>query len=463
MPHAEIDKIIAMARRNGAIVFLDIQPGHSDVLTEARMLSSYLVLPDVHLGLDPEYNMTYRQVPCSAIGTLDAGAINEVSAFLAGVVREHRLPPKIVVVHRFTQAMVTNAHNITRRPEVQFVMNMDGFGSPAKKKIHIRLTSASILFSLPGSNSFTRSIRFRHPADATRRGPAPATIPGIHSISITNSHFMKKIIIAFDGTNYSAGAVSFAADLNKRSPILLVGSFLPQIDLSSSWSYAMGGAGLYNPLVEDFNAEAIEAHVHQFEKECNSEGIEWLVHKNPFDLAIPEIRKESRFADLLLIGGESFYRQYGMERPNEYLRMTLQEAECPVIVVPEDFPFPDRIMLAYDGSEDSVYAIRQFALQFPELARMPATLVYATTRKHSGLPEKDYILELCSRHFPDLTVKMLESTTRKQFGEWLNGHQTTLLVCGAFGRNDISMMFRRSFAAGAIVDHKIPVFIAHRS
>ncbi len=152
-----------------------------------------------------------------------------------------------------------------------------------------------------------------------------------------------------------------------------------------------------------------------------------------------------------------------MERPNEYLRMTLQEAECPVIVVPEDFSFPDRIVLAYDGSEDSVYAIRQFVLLFPELVKMPATLVYTTTKEHSGLPEKDYILELCARHFPDLTVKLLESTTRKQFGEWLNERPSSLLVCGAFGRTDLSMMFRRSFAAGAIIDHQFPLFIAHRS
>lgn len=274
---------------------------------------------------------------------------------------------------------------------------------------------------------------------------------------------MKKIVIAFDGTNFSEGALAFAAGLNKLSPVLLVGSFLPQIDLSSSWSYAVGGAGLYTPLLEDFNAEAIEDHIRRFEKACISEAIEWRVHKYPYDLAIPEIRKESRFADLLLIGGESFYHDYGSEQPNEYLRMTLQEAECPVMVVPEEFPFPDRVVLAYDGSEDAVYAIRQFVLLFPELAKMPATLVYATRKENGDLPEKDYILELCTRHFPDLTVKMLESTTKKQFGEWLNEHRSSLLVCGAFGRSDLSMMFRRSFAAGAIIEHQYPIFIAHRS
>jgi hypothetical protein len=274
---------------------------------------------------------------------------------------------------------------------------------------------------------------------------------------------MKKVVLAFDGTNYSEGSLAFAAGLNKQAPILLTGSFLPQIDLSSSWSYALGSPGLFNPTLEDFNGEVVEEHIRKFEKTCNAEGIEWRVHKYPYDMAMPEIRKESRFADLLVLGGETFYDRYGTERPNEYLKMALQEAECPVVVVPESFDFPSRIVLAYDGSEDSVYAIRQFALLFPEMAKWPATLVHTTAKEHGGLPEKDYILELCTRHYPDLTVKMLESSTRKQFREWLNEHPASMLVCGAYGRSDLSMMFRQSFAAGAINDHTYPVFIAHRS
>ena len=134
MPHTEIDRVIGMARRHQAVVFLDIQTGHSDALTETKALAGYLAMPDVHLGLDPEYNMTGGQIPCATIGTMDAATINAVSGYLAELVREKGLPPKILVVHRFTQAMVTNSQSITRRPEVQFVMNMDGFGSPAKKK-----------------------------------------------------------------------------------------------------------------------------------------------------------------------------------------------------------------------------------------------------------------------------------------------------------------------------------------
>ncbi|RPE08907.1 hypothetical protein EGT74_17975 [Chitinophaga lutea] len=134
MPHSQIDRVLTMARSAGAITFLDIQQGQSEALPEAMSLEKYLVQPDVHLGIDPEYAMKAGQVPCSVIGSLDAAAVNAVTVYLAALVQAHNLPPKVLVVHRFTQAMLTNYSSIVRRPEVQIVINMDGFGSPAKKR-----------------------------------------------------------------------------------------------------------------------------------------------------------------------------------------------------------------------------------------------------------------------------------------------------------------------------------------
>lgn len=133
MPFHQIDKILDMAKGINALVFLDIQVGHSTLQQEIPELRKYLVLPQVHLGIDPEYSMKGGEVPCSVVGTFDAADINYASEYLADLVRTEKLPPKILIVHRFTQAMVTNSQKIKTRPEVQVVMNMDGFGYPAKK------------------------------------------------------------------------------------------------------------------------------------------------------------------------------------------------------------------------------------------------------------------------------------------------------------------------------------------
>ena len=133
MPFSQIDSILKMAADIHAIVFLDIQVGLSTLQEEIPTLEKYLRMPQVHLGIDPEYSMKGGEVPCTKIGTFDAADINYACGYLEDLVKKYQLPPKILVVHRFTQAMVTHYNNIRRCDEVQIVVNMDGFGYPAKK------------------------------------------------------------------------------------------------------------------------------------------------------------------------------------------------------------------------------------------------------------------------------------------------------------------------------------------
>lgn len=134
MPHSEIDKAVALAKKVNGIVFLDIQFGHSTVQEEVSALKKYLMMPEVHLGLDPEFAMKESQKPGHYIGTMDASEINQAAKILADIIKENNLPPKILIVHRFTEGMVTNYKNIQPLPEVQIVIEMDGWGSPELKK-----------------------------------------------------------------------------------------------------------------------------------------------------------------------------------------------------------------------------------------------------------------------------------------------------------------------------------------
>ncbi len=133
MPDKEIDKVLEMAKEIDGIVFLDIQVGLSNVETEVPLLEDYLKLPNVHLGIDPEFAMRGKAHPGSEIGSLDAKDINFAAEYLAGLVKKNKLPPKILVIHRFTNPMLTNTKNILPLPEVQIVINMDGFGAGGNK------------------------------------------------------------------------------------------------------------------------------------------------------------------------------------------------------------------------------------------------------------------------------------------------------------------------------------------
>lgn len=133
MPFHQIDSVLNMAKQVDAIVFLDIQVGLSTLQEEIPQLEKYLAMPNVHLGIDPEFSMKGGQAPGKVIGSFDAADINFAAEYLAGLVKKNNLPAKVLVVHRFTRPMVTNYKQIKTRPEVQIVMHMDGWGAPARK------------------------------------------------------------------------------------------------------------------------------------------------------------------------------------------------------------------------------------------------------------------------------------------------------------------------------------------
>lgn len=134
MPASQIEKALGMADQIHGLLILDVQPGWSTVQIEVPLLAPYLKLPNVELALDPEFNLPPGgKRPGLKRGTMSAADINFAARFLARLVEQYHLPPKILVVHRFTQRMVSDYRSIRPLPQVQIVMDMDGFGSPSLK------------------------------------------------------------------------------------------------------------------------------------------------------------------------------------------------------------------------------------------------------------------------------------------------------------------------------------------
>ncbi len=133
-----IERVASWAAMRNALVFLDVQVGLSTLQAELPRLAGFLARPNFHLGIDPEFAMGNGGLPGKRVGTYDARDINYATEFLQTLVVNHKLPPKVLVVHRFTQRGVTNYRNIQLRPEVQVVMHMDGFGAPHLKRNSFR-------------------------------------------------------------------------------------------------------------------------------------------------------------------------------------------------------------------------------------------------------------------------------------------------------------------------------------
>jgi hypothetical protein len=133
MPFSMIRRYLGAARRAGALLVLDIQPGRAPFGPEIEHLARWLREPDVGLALDPEWHVGADEVPGRVIGSMDADAVNAAAAYLSRIVRERGLPEKLLLVHRFTNDMIARDERLRQYPGVRTVINVDGFGGQAVK------------------------------------------------------------------------------------------------------------------------------------------------------------------------------------------------------------------------------------------------------------------------------------------------------------------------------------------
>jgi hypothetical protein len=174
---AVIRRYLAAARRARALLLLDIQPGRADFLAEMRALEPFLREPDVGLALDPEWHVGPGQVPGQVLGSVDAGVVNAVSARLAQIVRERRLPEKLLVVHQFTRGMVRGRERLARRAGVPIVLDVDGFGSRAQKVAKYRELTRGTRGFVAGLKLFYREdVGLMQPREVLRLRPQPQLV-----------------------------------------------------------------------------------------------------------------------------------------------------------------------------------------------------------------------------------------------------------------------------------------------
>jgi hypothetical protein len=177
MPDTLIDRVASWADKAHAILILDVQIGRSTVEEELKPLAKYLQRPTVHLALDPEFALPPGKVPGRVIGRMDAGQVNAASAMLASLVDENHLPPKVLIVHRFTHPMLREAGQIRLDPRVQVVIDMDGFGPDWMKRSSYRAYVASDPVQYTGFKLFYKNDKpVMTPHDVLGLFPAPGFV-----------------------------------------------------------------------------------------------------------------------------------------------------------------------------------------------------------------------------------------------------------------------------------------------
>jgi hypothetical protein len=273
--------------------------------------------------------------------------------------------------------------------------------------------------------------------------------------------YMKQILIVGAGHQFPKGPFAFLSSIQESERIHARALFFRPVDYS-----ALAAAGASNNItpfleLEDNEKEVIAYHKALFARQCEQFNIPFSLHANDSEWNKDLLIRESRFADLILISGESFYSETDNRQPNQYLREALHHAECPVLVLPENFTTIQHLFMAYDGSRESIYAIKQFCNLFPSLTDLPTEFLYIHEDAATAIPDLDNLQQFSRLKFESMSFSKLDFNAAEYFSAWIGGKKNVLLVSGSFGRSALSYIGKRSFARDIIHDHQLPVFIAH--
>ena len=174
---------IDVAAAQGVYVILDLQPGRTEFLTQAKLYEEFLRLPYVGLALDPEWRLESDQVHLRQIGSVEASEVNQVSDWLAALVRENNLPQKFFLLHQFRLDMIENRELVQTHPELATVIQMDGQG-PVHTKYE---TWNALLPGTEGTGIYWGWKNF-YDEDTPRGGATPAEVLALDPIPVYVSH-----------------------------------------------------------------------------------------------------------------------------------------------------------------------------------------------------------------------------------------------------------------------------------
>jgi nucleotide-binding universal stress UspA family protein len=260
---------------------------------------------------------------------------------------------------------------------------------------------------------------------------------------------MEKILLAMDAVNLNTNAIDFACFIAKLTHSRLTGVFLE---------------GLLDErplvLVGDDIQEAVDANIRRFREACVCRNTLSLVHR---DRGVPlsEVNAESRFADLIIVDPETAFCKKDVTIPGRFVKDVLRSAECPVLITPYNFEALDEIILTYDGSASSVFAIKEFTHLFPDFRRKKTTVVSIRRDGADALEEQFKMKEWLRAHYEDLHFEIRDGQATDELFGYLIEKKDAIVVMGAYGRNLVSSFFRPSRANLLVKTINLPIFIAH--
>ena len=283
---------------------------------------------------------------------------------------------------------------------------------------------------------------------------------------------MEKILLAMDAANLNMKTIDFGCYIARLTRSRLTGVFLEglvgQQSVPGGILDILSGAGAWDSDddVADVQKTMVEstiteANIRRFREACVCRETLSLIHR---DRGIPlsEILAETRFADLLIVDPETSFSKSDRGIPCRFVKDVLDSSECPVLIAPYSFDALEEIVLTYNGTASSVFAMKQFTALFPELRNKKLSVVNVRQDEKQAIEDQFKMKEWLKAHYDNLEFVILKGEPADQLFGYLIEKRNAIVVMGAFGRSMLSRFFKPSQARLIVKTINLPIFIAHQ-
>ena len=271
---------------------------------------------------------------------------------------------------------------------------------------------------------------------------------------------MKRILLLLDGLHGPSGILSSVLHIVQTDNSFVQVILLHRSYVLANLSYPLS---IDLPVMETEQEEdrrLLEDNLHLIHNTLTLSKVNYSVEEG--DITLDEVLKNSAFADLILADARIVFSDLLYFPLRISFKDLLADAHCPVLLLREEMSQVERIILAYDGSNSSIYAIKLFSYLFPVWRSLPAYLVTIRTGDKGELDHQEYVKSWLPRHFDHVETEIVQGRAPEKLPDFINRDTGNMIVVmGAYGRTAVSRLFRQSLANAILEKTGAALFITH--
>jgi nucleotide-binding universal stress UspA family protein len=271
---------------------------------------------------------------------------------------------------------------------------------------------------------------------------------------------MKNILLILNGTLTPPHVIDSAINIASSTSSLLHTIFINYESDLAEYNYlfpndlSLTRNRLTGKTIAEENAELAVSQVRLFADECKSANVDFFIEPKT-DISLGDIISLSAFADFIVADAHENFKEH-------HIADLLRSVHCPMYLVSKESAATRHVVLAYDGSPSSIYAIKIYSYLFTEFRDLPTHLVYVNEGKETGLPDEEKLKMWLPGHYRDLEIVVLHGDADEVLADFTASLPNSLVVMGSYGRKNVSRFFHKSTANKIIDEGLSSVFMAHQ-